>query len=114
MPIYTYRCENCGHQFDKHQSFSENPLKVCPSCHKHALHKVYFPAGVSFKGSGFYVTDKHKGSSATTSGQGKGKENGTKEIAAKESGTEKKTESKSEASNEKVKPPEKQTKKATE
>jgi|RifCSP13_1_1023834.scaffolds.fasta_scaffold37449_2 putative FmdB family regulatory protein len=94
MPVYTYRCENCGHQFDKHQSFAEEPLKVCPACQKHRLHKVYFPAGVSFKGSGFYVTDKRNGSSPTASSPAKGEENGAKETAAKEAPAEKKPEAK--------------------
>jgi putative FmdB family regulatory protein len=63
MPVYTYHCENCGHQFDKRQSFSESALKACPVCRKHRLRKVYSPAGVVFKGSGFYVTDSRKSSS---------------------------------------------------
>jgi len=103
MPIYTYRCENCGNQFDKHQSFSEEPLRVCPSCRKHALHKVFFPAGVSFKGSGFYVTDKRK-ASTTASSPAKGKENGAKETITKEPITEKKPEAKPETANEEAKP----------
>lgn len=60
MPVYTYRCDNCGHEFDRQQSFEDSPLKVCPECRKHSLHKVYRAAGVVFKGSGFYVTDKSK------------------------------------------------------
>jgi putative FmdB family regulatory protein len=98
MPVYTYRCENCGHQFDKYQSFNEEPLKVCPSCGKYQLHKIYFPAGVSFKGTGFYVTDKRNGSSSTSSSPIKGKENGAKETAVKESSGEKSAEPKTAAS----------------
>ncbi|OQY31531.1 MAG: hypothetical protein B6I38_05705 [Anaerolineaceae bacterium 4572_5.1] len=30
MPIYTYRCENCGVQFDRRQKFSDDPLTICP------------------------------------------------------------------------------------
>ena len=100
MPVYTYRCENCGHKFDKHQSFAEEPLKVCPSCRKHRLYKVYFPAGVSFKGSGFYVTDKKNGSSITSS-PAKGKENGAKETEAKQPAAEKKPEAKAAGAGEK-------------
>lgn len=68
MPVYTYRCENCGVQFEKHQSFTDNPLKTCPECKKKALKKVITPTKVIFKGSGFYATD-HKspsGNSAST------------------------------------------------
>ncbi len=60
MPVYTYRCENCGNEFDRQQSFSEDALKVCPQCKKHSLQKVYRPAGIVFKGSGYYVTDTRK------------------------------------------------------
>jgi putative FmdB family regulatory protein len=57
MPIYTYRCENCGVQFERRQKFSDDPLKYCPECNKNALRKVYLPVGIVFKGSGFYATD---------------------------------------------------------
>ena len=57
MPIYTYRCENCGVQFERRQKFSDDPLKRCPECSKNALRKVYLPVGIVFKGSGFYATD---------------------------------------------------------
>ena len=103
MPVYTYRCENCGHRFDKHQGFADEPLKVCPSCHMQALHKVYFPAGVSFKGTGFYVTDKRNGSSPTASSPAKGKENGAKETVAKEPAAGK-AEAKPAPAHEKAKP----------
>lgn len=71
MPVYTYRCENCGHEFDRQQSFDDSPLKVCPECRKHALQKVYRAAGVVFKGSGFYVTDKSKKSAQPAPTNGK-------------------------------------------
>ncbi len=57
MPIYSYRCESCGVQFDHRQRFSDEPLKVCPECEEPALRKLIQPVGVVFKGSGFYVTD---------------------------------------------------------
>ena len=59
MPIYTYKCENCGIQFERQQSFSDQPLKNCPECNKKSLRKVYTPVGIVFKGSGFYATDHH-------------------------------------------------------
>ena len=59
MPLYTYRCDNCGVQFDQQQKFSDAPLTICPECGKKKLHKVYSPVGIVFKGSGFYATD-HK------------------------------------------------------
>ena len=57
MPIYTYRCESCGVQFERNQKFSDAPLTWCPECGKKSLRKVYMPVGIVFKGSGFYSTD---------------------------------------------------------
>ncbi|HEB64993.1 MAG TPA: zinc ribbon domain-containing protein [Chloroflexi bacterium] len=71
MPIYTYRCENCGIQFERQQKFSDEPLKWCPECHQKALRKVYTPVGIVFKGSGFYATD-HR----SPSGNGRAAKNG--------------------------------------
>jgi putative FmdB family regulatory protein len=88
MPVYTYRCENCGHEFDRQQSFDDNPLKVCPNCKKHSLHKVYRAAGVVFKGSGFYVTDKsRKAASPAPNGAKKPKEAGTTSTESKPEAT---------------------------
>ncbi len=66
MPVYTYRCESCGVQFEKTQKFSDSPLTRCPECGKKELRKVYTPVGIVFKGSGFYATD-HR----SPSGQGR-------------------------------------------
>ena len=65
MPVYTYRCESCGVQFERHQSFSDAPLRICPECRKKSLKKVISPVRVVFKGSGFYSTD-HRPSAAST------------------------------------------------
>ncbi|MEX2143627.1 MAG: FmdB family zinc ribbon protein [Anaerolineales bacterium] len=109
MPTYTYRCQNCSHQFDIYQSFVDQPLRACPKCKKHLLSKVYKPSGVSFKGSGFYVTDK-RSAAHTAKKAAKATENGKSEVRADksetktETKTESKTEKKSETSSEKNKP----------
>lgn len=63
MPIYTYKCRECGRQFDKTQKVSEKKRPVCEVCGG-ATHRVFHPVGIIFKGSGFYKTDnrldKHK------------------------------------------------------
>jgi len=66
MPLYTYRCENCGVQFDRHQSFEDGPITVCPECGEEALRKLFLPVGIVFRGSGFYATD-HRSASGQTS-----------------------------------------------
>lgn len=57
MPVYTYRCESCGIQFDRQQSFHDAPITTCPECRQKAVRRVYKPVGIVFKGSGFYATD---------------------------------------------------------
>lgn len=87
MPIYTYRCENCGVQFERQQKFSDPPLSRCPECGKN-LRKVYTPVGIVFKGSGFYATD-HRSPSGTRTSNPHGK---TGESEPKSGDAEKKTE----------------------
>jgi putative FmdB family regulatory protein len=60
MPIYGYRCTECGHELEVLQSMSAEPLKVCSECGG-ALRKLLYPVGVQFKGSGFYTTDYRNG-----------------------------------------------------
>jgi len=67
MPIYTYRCESCGVQFERQQSFNDPSLTRCPECNKNKLRKVITPAGIIFKGSGWYATDHKSKSGAGTS-----------------------------------------------
>ena len=92
MPIYGYRCSACGHQFEILQRVSDEPLKVCPQC-QGKLTKILYPAGVIFKGSGFYTTD-YKGSGKSGSANG----SGASAEAKSEPKSETKSESKSESS----------------
>ena len=62
MPTYEYECKSCGHSFEVFQSMSDTPLKDCPECGKEVRRLIFGGAGVIFKGSGFYITDKNKGS----------------------------------------------------
>jgi len=66
MPVYTYRCDSCGVQFERHQSFQDAPLKTCPECRKKSLKKVITPTRVIFKGSGFYATDNRSSSGSAS------------------------------------------------
>ena len=96
MPIYTYRCENCGVQFERQQSFSDATLKTCPECRKKALKKVITPTRIIFKGSGFYSTDHKSPSGAGTRKKTEKKEE-TKSEVKSESKTESKVEDKAES-----------------
>ncbi len=55
MPIYDYECEN-QHRFEKWQSIKDDALTECPECGA-PVRKIYHPAGIIFKGSGWYKTD---------------------------------------------------------
>ena len=57
MPIYEYRCDECGAQKEILQRISDAPLTVCPECGKPALKKLVSAAGFQLKGTGWYVTD---------------------------------------------------------
>lgn len=87
MPVYTYRCENCGVQFDRQQSFSDLPLTRCPECNKKTLRKVYTAVGIVFKGSGFYATDHRSPSGSGRSSLGSEKTSEGKKESESSSAT---------------------------
>ena len=100
MPIYTYRCTECGVEFEQHQNFSDLPLTKCPECGKKSLRKVFTPAGIIFKGSGWYATDHRSPSGAVNIKKEKpeGSAEKTASASVPETPSEKKTtESKSPA-----------------
>jgi putative FmdB family regulatory protein len=59
MPIYEYRCEKCGKQFEKIQKVSDKPCKKCPGCGG-PLRKLMSSPAIQFKGNGFYINDYAK------------------------------------------------------
>ena len=66
MPIYAYRCEECGFSKDVLQKISDPVLTVCPSCAKPSFKKQVTAAGFQLKGSGWYVTDFRGGTPPAT------------------------------------------------
>src|SRR5437764_10472588 len=106
MPTYEYLCRVCSHRFETWQKMTDDPLTTCPECGG-TIRRVLFPAGIVFKGSGFYKTDhasssngdgtnghnghksKSDGESASTesksSGESKSSENGSKTSSTNES-----------------------------
>jgi putative FmdB family regulatory protein len=57
MPIYAYRCGDCGYQEDVMQKMSDAPLSKCPKCGAEAFAKQLTAAGFALKGKGWYATD---------------------------------------------------------
>jgi len=67
MPIYAYRCDQCGHAKDVLQKVSDPVLTVCPACGQATFRKQVTAAGFQLKGSGWYVTD-FRGDKKSTKG----------------------------------------------
>lgn len=65
MPLYEYRCKNCGARFEVNQAFSDDPITTCHVCNGTVKRVVGRGTGVIFKGSGFYVTDTRSTNSAS-------------------------------------------------
>jgi putative FmdB family regulatory protein len=74
MPTYEYACTQCGQHVEVFQRLSEEPLRTCGACGG-TLRKVFHPAGIVFKGSGFYATDSR---SKPKTGTPDAKRDGTK------------------------------------
>ena len=75
MPIYEYRCDDCGHEFETIQKISEDPLKECPACQQSALVKKISAAGFRLKGSGWYETDFKSANKRNLSGSSESSKN---------------------------------------
>ena len=71
MPIYEYRCTECGYQNDYLQKISEPPLTDCPECGKSTFAKQVTAAGFQLKGTGWYVTDFKNNGTPKAGGKGK-------------------------------------------
>lgn len=65
MPLYEYRCTQCGYRFEKIQSFSAEPESECPKCHGSLMRPLTAPA-FQFKGAGWYVNDYASKSTASS------------------------------------------------
>ncbi len=70
MPLYDYQCRACQKVTEVRHGFKEAFTGTCPDCGGSDLARVFNPAPILFKGSGFYVTDSRKSSGAGSSGDG--------------------------------------------
>jgi putative FmdB family regulatory protein len=87
VPVYEYVCLSCGTHVEVYQRFNDGPLTECGVC-QGKLRRVFHPAGILFKGSGFYATDSRssagRGSGDTSKGEpGSKPEMGSKGESAK-------------------------------
>lgn len=82
MPIYAYRCDECGFAKDVLQKMSDEPLVDCPNCQKPQFKKQVTAAGFQLKGSGWYVTDFRGGSNAAPASASADAESGKASAAS--------------------------------
>ena len=64
MPTYDYQCRNCGNTMEVIHPMTEDGPSACEVCGG-PLRRIFHPAGIIFKGSGFYKTDSRSSSSAS-------------------------------------------------
>jgi putative FmdB family regulatory protein len=87
MPIYEYKCVDCGTHVEKMQKISDAPLTVCENCGG-KMEKQVSRTGFQFKGEGWYVTDYAGKKSESTE-----KSSGSESTAKSESASKEKTDS---------------------
>lgn len=59
-PLYEYKCPQCSEIVSKSRSMSDRDNPVwCGDCLVQAIRQIS-PVNATFKGSGFYTTDKGK------------------------------------------------------
>lgn len=88
MPIYEYKCQQCGTYVEKMQKISDAPLTVCENCGG-KLEKQVSRSGFQFKGEGWYVTDySNKGKSESKTGASAEKKSETSVNSEKSSSAE--------------------------
>jgi putative FmdB family regulatory protein len=96
VPTYQYACTECGEPLEVVQKFTDDALTDCPACGGR-LRKIFSPAAIVFRGSGFYRTDSRSGASSTSSTKETAKNDGGKTETKSETKTETKTETKSDS-----------------
>lgn len=80
MPIYAYKCADCGHEKEVLQKISDAPLTDCPSCGHPSMAKMVTAAGFQLKGSGWYATDFRNKDSGGKGGKTDGKTEGANDA----------------------------------
>ena len=96
MPIYEYKCSECGHFMDALQGVNDSPLEVCPECSEKSLKRLISAPNFRLSGEGWYETD------FKTENRKNIAENGKSETKKKES-NEQSSDSKSDKKKEKKK-----------
>jgi putative FmdB family regulatory protein len=90
MPTYVYHCDSCGARIEVWQKMTDDPLATCQTCGA-PIHRVLYPAGIVFKGGGFYSTDhRSNGAKAAENGSDGSDGKAGEKVAATKSNPESK------------------------
>ena len=81
MPIYDYKCSQCGHEIELIQKISDKPKTICPKCNANSLKKLISAPSFRLKGGGWYETDFKTGKKKNISTNESAKDNKSKETS---------------------------------
>lgn len=100
MPIYEYKCNECGKIDEVIQKISDEPLTECRFC-SGKVHKLISKSTFHLKGSGWYVTDyaKKDGKEPSKQPSGSSKTDDNSSSKVKDSSDSSKVESSSKVEN---------------
>jgi len=93
MPIYEYLCEKCGHEFEREQRITEDPVKTCPKCGARKVRRLISRTGFVLKGGGWY-SDLYSSAKPGAAKEGEGGGAESKPEAKADAKPESKTEPK--------------------
>jgi len=93
MPIYEYKCSECGHFMDALQGVNDSPLEVCPECSERSLKRLISAPNFRLSGEGWYETDFKTGNRKNIAEDGKSE---TKKKESNEQSSDSKSDKKKE------------------
>ncbi len=88
MPLYEYRCQDCGETIETIQKFSDSPLSECEACGG-TLERLLSPSAIKFKGSGWYVNDYGKNNRKNSTDKGSSEKKTSTSDSKSDSGAKK-------------------------
>ena len=94
MPIYEYACDKCGHEFEREQRITDDPVKTCPECRSRKVKKLISQTSFVLKGGGWY-SDLYSSSNGKDEKKDEGKSEGASEAGSGKDEKPKKKDSKS-------------------
>src|SRR5678816_219767 len=86
MPIYEYKCNACGREFEYQQRMSDPDKTDCEACGASALERLISRTAFAFKGGGWYK-DLYASTKPEAKGDGGGKDSASSGSSEASSGS---------------------------